>query len=155
MFKDNKDVSFADVNLSEEQVNGDHCDGKGCNAGAGGWPTVRYFNKATGYAGEAYKQKTSDAMCTELGNNEYMQACIEENGSTSLCAAADGAGCGEKELGYIKKWKDAGKSAADFTKQLTRLEGMKAKPMTADLKKWIGQRIAILKQLAPAAEKEL
>jgi len=150
MFKDNKVVSFADVNLSEQQINGaPFCDGEGCNAGAGGWPTVRYFNKDTGYAGKQYEKKTDKAMCDELGNEEYMQACVEENGSTSLCSVTDGEGCGDKENKYILKWK-TGKSAEDIAAQITRLTGMKEKPMTPELKKWIGQRLAILGQLTPA-----
>ena len=45
-------VSFGDVNLSEEQIRGNH------NPGAGGWPTIRYFNKGTGYDGAPYAKKT-------------------------------------------------------------------------------------------------
>ena len=94
-FANNPDVAFGDVNLAEDQVRstpagGDH------NPGAGGWPTVKYFNKETGYAGRPYKQKTGDAMCDELGNDVYMQAHIEEQGNTHLCRVSDGAGCGEK-----------------------------------------------------------
>ena len=94
-FANNPDVAFGDVNLAEDQVRstpagGDH------NPGAGGWPTVKYFNKETGYAGRPYKQKTGDAMCDELGNDVYMQGHIEEAGNTHLCRVSDGAGCGEK-----------------------------------------------------------
>jgi hypothetical protein len=86
-------VTFADVNLSEGQgmffflfysylfsilfhlifwfvgiaVSPDY------QAGAGGWPTVRYFNAETGYKGAPYKKKTSGSMCDELGNNQYMR----------------------------------------------------------------------------------
>ena len=67
-------VSFGDVNLSEEQIRGNH------NPGAGGWPTIRYFNKATGYEGAAYTKKTDDPMCTELGNQKYMDAYVEAAG---------------------------------------------------------------------------
>eukprot|EP01050_Picozoa_sp_SAG11_P058854 SAG11_NODE_37811_length_255_cov_0.660256_1_plen_39_part_10 len=28
------------------------------NSGAGGWPTIRYFNKETGYDGKPYPKKT-------------------------------------------------------------------------------------------------
>ena len=124
-FATNPDVAFGDVNLAEDQVRetpvgGDH------NPGAGGWPTVKYFNKETvchtgleprtdrprsglpltrlslllgqGYQGKPYKQKTGDAMCDELGNDMYMQAHIEEAGTTQLCRLSDGAGCSEKEV---------------------------------------------------------
>lgn len=59
-FASEESVVFGDVALSENRV----IVGQ---PGAGGWPTVRKFNKATGLDGEAYKKHTSDAMCTELG----------------------------------------------------------------------------------------
>ena len=65
-------MAFGDVNLSEEPIRGNY------NPGAGGWPTIRYFNKATGLEGAPYTKKTSGAMCDELGNDEYMQAYVEE-----------------------------------------------------------------------------
>ena len=94
-------MAFGDVNLSEEPIRGSY------NPGAGGWPTIRYFNTKTGYEGAPYTKKTDKAMCEELGNEEYMQAYVEEAGSTSLCKASDGAGCGEKELGFIAKYHPA------------------------------------------------
>jgi len=48
----------------------------------GGWPTIKYFNKDTGYEGAHYKKKTPKAMCDELGDNEYMQQYVEEAGHT-------------------------------------------------------------------------
>ena len=91
-------MAFGDVNLSEEPIRGNY------NPGAGGWPTIRYFNQKTGYEGAPYTKKTGGAMCDELGNEKYMQEYVEEAGSTSLCKASDGAGCGEKELGFIEKY---------------------------------------------------
>jgi hypothetical protein len=134
-------VAFGDVNLSEEQIRGNY------NPGAGGWPTIRYFNQKTGYEGAPYPKKTSAAMCEELGNEENMQAYVEEMGSTSLCKASDGAGCGEKELEFIAKWKEA--DPKDTSAQLERLKGMSASKMKPELQKWLGQRLAILKQLVP------
>ena len=92
------------------------------NPGAGGWPTIRYFNAKTGYEGAPYQKKTSAPMCTELGSEENMQAYVEEAGATSLCSAADpeGTGCNEKEVAYIAKMKAA--PAADVAAQLTRLQ---------------------------------
>lgn len=134
-------MSFGDVNLSEEQIRGNH------NPGAGGWPTVKYFNKDTGYEGAAYVKKTDKAMCDELGDQEMMQAMVEESASTSLCNL-EGTGCSEKEVKYIDTWK--AKDLADVQTQLTRLDGMKGKSMKPALKKWVGQRLAILKQLSKA-----
>ena len=84
-FHAEESVIFGDVVLSENRV-------MVGSPGAGGWPTVRKFNKATGYCcsldlfwdsnafnffslscslhrleGEAYNKATGDAMCTELG----------------------------------------------------------------------------------------
>jgi len=97
-------------------------------------------------------------MCDELGDEEYMQAYVEEMGSTSLCSISDGAGCVEKELGFIEKWK--AKSPEDVAAQLKRLEGMKSTKAKPELLKWMRQRIGILKQLnksndEPAAKEEL
>mmetsp|Transcript_37504 Transcript_37504/g.69115 ORF Transcript_37504/g.69115 Transcript_37504/m.69115 type:complete len:152 (-) Transcript_37504:272-727(-) len=144
MFKNNSDVAFGDVNLSQEPIRGNH------NPGMGGWPTIRYFNKKTGYEGGSYEKKTSKAMCDELGDNAYMRAYVEEYGGTSLCSAATGAGCTAKENKYIAQWKE--KSSLDVDKQITRLEKMASKKMKAQLKKWINQRLAILKQLKKSAE---
>jgi len=137
-------VAFGDVNLSEEQIRGNH------NPGAGGWPTIRYFNQKTGYEGAPYTKKTDKAMCEELGSDETMQAYVEEAGSTSLCKALDGAGCGEKELEFIAKWKEV--DSKDAAAQLERLQGMSASKMKPELQKWLGQRMAILKQLVPKDE---
>lgn len=89
-------------------------------------------------------------MCDELGDDEYMQAYVEEMGSTSLCSAFDGAGCSDKEIEFATKWKD--KPAEDVTSQIERLEKMKGSSMKPELKKWLSQRLALLKQLAPKDE---
>ena len=147
-FANNNDVLFMDVNLSEEQVR-ESPDGDSYSPGAGGWPTIRYFNKETGIAGGAYEKKTDKAMCDELGDEATMEAYVEEYGKTSLCSVGSGEGCDEKELGFIAK---AG--ALDFEAQraqLKRLEGMEAKPMKPELLAWLKKRKKILKQLTAAA----
>lgn len=45
-FANNPDVAFGDVNLADQQIN--HIG----SPGDGGWPTIRYFNKETGYEGK-------------------------------------------------------------------------------------------------------
>jgi len=140
-FAGNPDVVFGDVNLSKNQV-------RIGSPGAGGWPTLRYFNKGTGYEGEAYKQKTGEAMCTELGPGKpHLEDAILEHGKTSLCNIDTKAGCSEKENKFIDTWKAKGSSADDLDKQIKRLEGMSGKSMKADLAAWLGQRLAIFKQL--------
>jgi len=89
-------VAFADINLSEERIVGTY------SPGAGGWPTIRYFNRETGYDGAPYEQKTTDAMCTELGPNKpYLQDYIESAGSTELCSATELSGCTAEEAEWF------------------------------------------------------
>jgi len=84
-------------------------------------------------------------MCDELGNEEYMQAYVEEAGNTGLCQVGNPENCSEKEQAFITKW--AAKSKEDQEKQYARLQGMQGKSMKAELKKWLNQRASILKQL--------
>ena len=49
-FGENPDVMFGDINLSQGGP-GQSPKGGNHQAGAGGWPSVKYFNKETGYAG--------------------------------------------------------------------------------------------------------
>jgi len=151
MFKDNADVAFCDVNLSENQVRESH--GEAQNPGAGGWPTIRYFNKETGYGGKPYAKKTDGAMCDELGKVSAMQAYVQEAGGTSLCNADTEAGCGDKEKEYIAKWK--AKDAEKSKKEYLRLKGMDAGAMKPESAQWLGQRAAILKQLGGVGKDEL
>jgi hypothetical protein len=68
-------VSFADVNLSSDSV------GRGAphNPGAGGWPTIRYFNQETGIDGASYEKKTDMSVCSELGpGEEYLMEYIHQ-----------------------------------------------------------------------------
>jgi len=146
MFKSNPDVAFGDVLLSEQQIRGNH------NPGAGGWPTIRYFNKKTGYEGASYKQKTKGSMCDELGNIDNMKAYIEEAGETSLCSVVTQNGCSQKEKEFIDKFSTAPHDAV--ATQITRLQGMSGKIMTSDNRNWLNQRLAILKQLARNVNKE-
>lgn len=143
-FAKSPDVAFGDVNLSKNQVR------KG-SPGAGGWPTIRYFNKKTGYEGGDYVKKTSEAMCTELGPGQpYMQEYIEEYGGASLCSVKTEEGCTDKEKNFIQTWKKKladGTPAADVEKQITRLSGMVGNSMKAELLQWVRQRLAIFKQL--------
>jgi len=142
-FENNKNVAFGDVNLSEEQVRKSSA-GVEFNPGAGGWPTVRYFNKETGYGGAAYDKKTDKSMCDELGDDEIMQGLVMTAGKTSLCAIDAKVGCSDRESKFIDQMST--KSSAEIADQLKRLNGMSAGKMTPDLMKWLSQRIAILKQ---------
>ena len=57
----------------------------------------------------------------------------------------DKGGCDEKELGYIAKKK--GDGVEGWTKEIARLETMKAGKMKPALVDWINQRLNILKRL--------
>jgi len=137
-------VAFGDVNLAEQDIRGDY------DPGAGGWPTIRYFNKETGLKGRPYAKKTDDAMCDELGNEEYMQAYVEEAGGVMLCEDFDclcdrkEGGCAKKEVDYYNKFK--GEQADVIQSRLRILSGSLAKAAKKD--EWMSQRVAILKLLA-------
>lgn len=68
------------MNLSKDPIRESH--GTPQNPGAGGWPTIRYFNKETGYGGKSYEKKTQKAMCDELGSVDSMRQYVL--GSSSL-----------------------------------------------------------------------
>lgn len=147
-FHAKSEVAFGDVALSKNQVRTIH--GTEQSPGAGGWPTVRHFNKATGYGGAAYEKKTSKAMCDELGpNEEYMQTLVEEKSGASLCDVKDtSTGCSDQQKTFVGKWSDKGHD--DLKKQLDRLKGMADKDgssMKPEALKWVKQRASIINQL--------
>lgn len=147
-FAENDDVVFGDVVLSGGGPRG----GPTASPGAGGWPTIRYYNKATGVDGHNYDKKTDMSMCDELGpkGDHYMTDYVMEAGGTSLCSITEPyKGCGEKEIKFIKKMAEG--DAANVAKQVDRLAKMKNDPkskMTASAAQWMNQRLAILAQLS-------
>lgn len=152
-FYQKAEVVFGDVTLSKNQVRSIH--GTEQSPGAGGWPTVRHFNKATGYGGAPYAKKTSKGMCDELGpGEEYLQGYVEEFSGASLCDIKDASkGCSEQQSKFIDKWSE--RPSGDVLLQLGRLQGMVEKDgssMKADALKWIKQRISIFKQLSAKSE---
>lgn len=145
-------MKFGDIALSDGGPRG----GEGANPGAGGWPTIRYYNKETGILGKSYEKKTDMAMCDELGpkGEHYMQDYVMEAGSTSLCSTVDPyKGCSDKEKKFIKKVETM--SPEDVAKQQTRLDGMKGQKMKSELKQWLNQRLAILNQFQKRSAEEL
>lgn len=146
-FASNAQVAFMDVNLSSDAIR-ESPNGDPYSPGAGGWPTVRYFNKETGIAGGEYTKKTEKSMCDELGDDSMMEAYVEEYGNVSLCDAvgsSTGEGCDDMEVTFIEKRKV--KSLEENKAQLVRLEGMESKPMKPELLAWLKKRKKILKQL--------
>jgi len=144
MFQGNSDVAFADANLKDNPMLKSDELGP---PGAGGWPTIRYFNKKTGQFGDSYKKVTNLPMCQELGDRMRMIDYVESYGNTVLCGL-DGKNCNDKELKYLEKWKD--KPLDEVKSQLTRLEEMSSKPMKDDLMEWALRRMRILKKVEAA-----
>ena len=121
--------------------------------GAGGWPTIRYFNKQTGPQGGNY-QKLHDgmSMCDELGDVDRMVDYIETYGQTSLCDIDQPhLNCSEKESSYLSKYKSIA-DPKELKSQLDRLVAMSSKPMKDDLKEWNFRRQRILKKLIKAVD---
>lgn len=137
-------VAFGDINLSENRISGaPH------NPGAGGWPTIRYFNKDTGYDGKSYAKKTDKSMCDELGDSEYMEAYVTESAGIVGCDVATGEGCSQKEGAFVATW--SAKDVVAVSTELARLEKLAADgaaKMKPEAKKWQKSRINLLKSLA-------
>jgi hypothetical protein len=144
LFAGSSDVAFMDVNLSEEAIR-EGPNGEPWSPGAGGWPTVRYFNQETGIAGGSYVKKTGAPMCQELGNENTMIEYVEEYGKTSLCNVETTKGCDSKEMDYIAKMKS--KANEEWKGQIERLDSMEGSSMTPELMQWIKKRKKILNQL--------
>lgn len=148
---------FADIDLSERDQS--VIRGSPHNPGEGGWPTIRYFNKQTGYPGGAYIKKTDKAMCDELGTLKAMTDYIVDYSGTSTCdirilsSYSKNKGCSQRELAYIEKMKH--KTMEELFHQLNRLEGMVQKPMKPELLVWVKRRSRILKQFIESTNTEL
>ncbi len=56
----------------------------GGQAGAGGWPTLKFFNKETGLQGKNYVQKTSQKVCDEMKVPTMVAAWIKEIGGVEV-----------------------------------------------------------------------
>jgi len=100
-----------------------------------GYPTIKYFNSETGPKGSDYS-----------GPRDFdgMKAWVEENLAVK-CLLDNTEGCSDKEKEFMDKWKAKGKE--EVRTQLERLKGMSSGSMKPDLKKWLVQRMSILKQL--------
>ena len=103
-----------------------------------GYPTIKYFTSESPEKGSDYQGGRSfDDL------KKFVQDTLEVK-----CLLADDSGCSDKEKEFMGKWK--GKDKADSKAQLERLSKMVGGTMAPDLKKWVVQRINILKQLVDA-----
>ena len=107
-----------------------------------GYPTIKYFVDGD-TAGEDYP-----------GGRDFesLKQFVEEKLEVK-CDVNDPKDCSEKEKGYIEKMKS--KPAEERKKQLDRLSGMQGESMKAELKRWLNQRVNVLKGLEATAGEEL
>mmetsp|Transcript_32323 Transcript_32323/g.84763 ORF Transcript_32323/g.84763 Transcript_32323/m.84763 type:complete len:143 (-) Transcript_32323:1563-1991(-) len=125
-------VVVADVDCTVEQ---DLCS----DYDVKGYPTIKYWK-----SGES-PEKGSDYN----GGRDFdgLKKFVEDELEVK-CLLADPSGCTDKETEFMGKWK--AKSKDEVGTQLERLEKMMGSKMTPDLKKWLVQRINVLKQLKEA-----
>ena len=121
-------VVIADVDCTvESELCGDY--------GVQGYPTIKYFTSEGDAKGEDYQGGRSfDDL------KQFVADTLEVK-----CLLTDDAGCSDKEKEFMDKWK--GKPKAEAEAQLARLSKMVGGTMAPDLKKWVAQRMGILKQL--------
>lgn len=139
-------VSFGDVDLSEENIRGIH------TPGFGGWPTIRYFNKETGYNGAGYKPRTELELFDELGSKEYMDEYVEEVAGFPTCRVDTLKHCDSDEIAYINENKD--ELLDELWYLMSKLEGPHNALIQLDplKRKWHKQRFNIMKQLIVRAQ---
>lgn len=101
--------------------------------GVSGYPTIKYFD--------------AEGEHKYSGGRDFdaLKQFVEENLEASCSIENPEDGCSEKEQKYITKWSAKKDKAAAEVK---RLESNMGKKMKGSLKKWMGQRLNILKQLS-------
>ena len=127
-YSSSSSVVIADVDCT---VEADLCQ----EYGVQGYPTIKYFTSEGDAKGEDY-QGGRDLSALKTFVSETLEV---------KCLLADDAGCSDKEKEFMGKWKDKPKAEAEA--QLARLQKMIGGTMAPDLKKWVAQRMGILKQL--------
>mmetsp|Transcript_43866 Transcript_43866/g.95876 ORF Transcript_43866/g.95876 Transcript_43866/m.95876 type:complete len:140 (+) Transcript_43866:140-559(+) len=100
-----------------------------------GYPTIKYFSAETGPKGADYSGARSF---------QALKTFVDENLEVK-CTLDNLDGCSDKEKEFMEKWK--AKSAEEVKSQKERLQGMSGGSMKPELKKWLHQRLNILKQL--------
>lgn len=123
-------VFIADVNCSDQAELCEKND-------VAGYPTIK-----------VYKDGVDEKYNGARGFDDLMDY-VDANLASKCDVSKLEETCGEKAVKYANKWKD--REAADVTKEFSRLEGMAGKSMTMELKAWLRERMAILKQLTASA----
>lgn len=149
LYTGNEDVAFGDVNLQKGAVR--EAFGTPQNPGAGGWPTIRYYNKDTGYGGAAYEKLTKSAMCEELKDVQNMKNYVNYAATTTICVPPADAvsgkyeNCTEKEIKYLQKWNTPANMPIGLKAELDRLTDMDTGSLQGEMKQWHKHRQALLK----------
>jgi len=108
--------------------------------GVTGYPTLKTFDATTGLTeGKPYNGGRDVST---------LKTFVEEN-LKPKCSPKNQDGCTDKEKGFIAKVQSLSK--AELEEQVSRLDKMKGSSMAPDLKKWVHQRLAILKELVAVA----
>lgn len=115
-------------------------------------PTIRYFNKETGYSGAFYKPRTELELFDELGSQEYMDEYIEDAAQLPTCRVDTRLHCNPEELQYIEENKNEDLEELWFL--MAKLEGPHNSLIKLDprKRKWHKQRFNIMKQLIVQAQ---
>lgn len=140
--KDDPGVVFGDINLRESPIRSAP-DGTPMNPGAGGWPTLRYFNAETGVGGAPVERKTTQKICDEFKVPDRM---IEATKECMKVCKVSGEGCDDDEKAYLETWK-----SQDYTAEIAKLEDL----VSEGTQKKMKQEIKLLAKLAAAAKDEL
>ena len=135
------------MNLREAPIRSAR-DGTPQNPGAGGWPTLRYFNKETGPGGAPVERKTAMKICDEFKDPTRMTDAVR--GCMKVCDAKTGEGCDDAEKAFFDAWK--GKDKVALAAELARVDDLLS-PITQ--KKLQGDRNLLAKLAAVQAEGEL
>jgi protein disulfide-isomerase A6 len=100
-----------------------------------GYPTIKYFSGETGPKGSDYSGGRDFDSLKKFVEDTLEVKCLLDNVE----------GCSDKEKEFMEKWK--AKDKTEVASQLERLKGMASGSMKPELKKWLTQRMSILKQL--------
>merc|ERR1712232_1167163 len=122
----------------------------GMNPGIHRWPTLRYFNKATGLGGAAYPKRTKRDLHVELKDPGYLRDFIEEMANTTLCPITLDFSCDEQETAFLKKWKD--RPHKEQKQEETRLQKLWAGEVQFSQRHWLGRRLRFMSKLVKAGE---
>ena len=86
-YKNDEGVVFGDVNLREGRVTQSR-DGTPQNPGAGGWPTLRYYNADTGPGGAPVERITNQKICDEFKIPQRIMLCTNQPVSRVVASMA-------------------------------------------------------------------